>query len=108
MTQNTNFLLGDFTNVPLHSIPNTNRQEIVYWSTSVVDYISNIDNRFVYEKKILGRTVKNILIETGQISNKAIIISLIKQLELCKEMNKIELLRSSLEIIVGITADDAV
>ncbi|WP_241646041.1 biofilm development regulator YmgB/AriR family protein [Rosenbergiella metrosideri] len=75
-------------------------------ATLAVDFISTIDNRFEKEKKILGRTVKTLLMETGTISNKAIIISLVKQLELSHDIDKSLLLRSALEIIVGITPDD--
>ncbi|KMV68621.1 hypothetical protein AI29_08320 [bacteria symbiont BFo2 of Frankliniella occidentalis] len=58
------------------------------------------------KKKVLGRTVKTLLMETGAISNKAIIINLVKQLELSHDLDKSLVLRSALEIIVGITPDD--
>ncbi|WP_241626603.1 biofilm development regulator YmgB/AriR family protein [Rosenbergiella epipactidis] len=45
--------------------------------------------------------MKTLLMETGAISNKAIIISLVKQLELTHELDKSLVLRSALEIIVG-------
>ncbi|WP_241618550.1 biofilm development regulator YmgB/AriR family protein [Rosenbergiella epipactidis] len=50
--------------------------------------------------------MKTLLMETGAISNKAIIISLVKQLELSHDLDKSLVLRSALEIIVGITPDD--
>lgn len=106
MTQSIDFLLGEIISKPINTMQNSDIQYAVYGVISAEEYISKIDKKFEQEKKILGRTVKNLLLEKGAVSNKNIIISLIKQLELCKELKKIELLRSCLEIIVGITADD--
>lgn len=73
---------------------------------SAVKFITTITQRFENERLLLGQTVKDILIEQGAVSNKAIILHLLKQLENCKDMVKSEILRSSLEIVVGITPDD--
>ncbi|WP_214236272.1 biofilm development regulator YmgB/AriR family protein [Rosenbergiella gaditana] len=93
---------------PLNTLTDSADYCLVRRPILAVDFISTIDNRFEKEKKILGRTVKKLLVETGVISNKAIIISLVKQLELSHDIDKTLILRSALEIIVGITPDDII
>ncbi|WP_241623110.1 biofilm development regulator YmgB/AriR family protein [Rosenbergiella australiborealis] len=103
MTLNINFFLGKTTSKPSNTLTHFSS---VSHTTTAVEFIPTIDTSFEKEKKVLGRTVKQLLIETGQVSNKAIIISLVKQLEISQESKKTHILRSALEIIVGITPDD--
>jgi len=106
MTLNIDFFLGDLPSKPHNVLTENTNYQLVGRSTMAVDFISTIDKRFEKEKKVLGKTVKTLLIETGKVSNKAIIISLVKQLELSYDGEKTAILRSALEIIVGITPDD--
>ena len=106
MTLNIDFFLGDMPPKPLNTLTDSADYRLMRHPTLAVDFISTINNRFEKEKKVIGRTVKTLLMETGAISNKAIIISLVKQLELSHNIDKALVLRSALEIIVGITPDD--
>ncbi len=106
MTLNIDFFLGDMPPKPLNMLTDSADYRLMGRTTLAVDFISTIDNRFEKEKRVLGRTVKTLLMETGAISNKAIIINLVKQLELSHDLDKSLVLRSALEIIVGITPDD--
>lgn len=108
MTLNIDLFLGEIPPKPLNTLTDSADYRLMSRPTLAVDFITNIDNRFEKEKRILGRTVKKLLVETGVISNKAIIISLVKQLELSYDFDKTLILRSALEIIVGITPDDIV
>ena len=58
------------------------------------------------EAAILGVIIRNVLASEGQITNKAIIISLIRALESTKDDSQAQLLRQTLEIVVGVTPDD--
>nr|WP_277753635.1 biofilm development regulator YmgB/AriR family protein [Rosenbergiella collisarenosi] len=106
MTLNIDFFLGDASSRPHSTTTENTSYHLVSRPPTAEDFITTIDNRFEKEKKLLGKTVKMLLIETGKISNKAIIISLVKQLELSYDSEKTAILRSALEIIVGITPDD--
>jgi len=106
MTPSIDFFLGELPPKSLNMLTDSADYRLMGRPTFAVDFISSIDNRFENEKEILGKTVKALLIDTGVISNKAIIISLVKQLELSRDAEKTLVLRSALEIIVGITPDD--
>ncbi|MDI9221405.1 biofilm development regulator YmgB/AriR family protein [Pantoea sp. EA-12] len=58
------------------------------------------------EAKILGVIIRNVLASEGQITNKAIIINLIRALESTHDDSQAQLLRQTLEIVVGVTPDD--
>ena len=106
MTPSIDFFLGELPPKSLNMLTDSADYRLMGQPTFAVDFISSIDNHFENEKEILGKTVKALLIDTGVISNKAIIISLVKQLELSRDAEKTLVLRSALEIIVGITPDD--
>ena len=58
------------------------------------------------EAAVLGVIIRNVLASEGQITNKAIIISLIRALESTQDDSQAQLLRQTLEIVVGVTPDD--
>ncbi|PWV89792.1 biofilm/acid-resistance regulator YmgB/AriR [Pantoea ananatis] len=55
----------------------------------------------------LGRVIRNIVSDEKRVTNKAIILYLIAELESTDDEFHIELLRRTLEIVVGRTPDDA-
>lgn len=58
------------------------------------------------EATVLGVIIRNVLASEGQITNKAIIISLIRALESAQDDSEAHILRQTLEIVVGVTPDD--
>lgn len=58
------------------------------------------------EATVLGVIIRNVLASEGQITNKAIIISLIRALESAQDDSEARILRQTLEIVVGVTPDD--
>nr|WP_234473134.1 biofilm development regulator YmgB/AriR family protein [Erwinia sp. S63] len=57
-------------------------------------------------RQFWGVIIRNVLASEGQITNKAIIISLIRALESTQDDSQAQLLRQTLEIVVGVTPDD--
>lgn len=58
------------------------------------------------ETAVLDVIIRNVLASEGQITNKAIIISLIRALESIQDDSQAQLLRQTLEIVVGVTPND--
>ena len=59
------------------------------------------------ETEALGCAIRAILEEGGPVNNKAIILHLILQLESNVDVVQMDILRNALEMVVGITPDDA-
>ncbi|MGG5218991.1 biofilm/acid-resistance regulator YmgB/AriR [Rahnella variigena] len=62
---------------------------------------------YASETEVLGCAIRAILKERGHVNNKAIILHLILQLESSSEVVQMDILRNALEMVVGITPDDA-
>lgn len=58
------------------------------------------------EVAVLDIVVRSVLASEGKISNKSIIISLIRALESVDDQQQAAVLRRTLEIVVGYTPDD--
>ncbi|NIF23944.1 biofilm development regulator YmgB/AriR family protein [Candidatus Pantoea multigeneris] len=58
------------------------------------------------EAAVLDIIIRNVLAAEGRVSNKSIIISLVKALESTRDEAQAEVLRKTLEIVVGYTPDD--
>jgi len=59
------------------------------------------------ESRVLDNVVRSILATEGRITNKSIILCLIMALETTADNTEADILRRTLEIVVGYTPDDA-
>jgi len=108
MILNIDCFLGQTSSKPFTTLSDCAEYRTMGRQTLAIDFISTIDNRHDKEKNILGKTVKKVLVEMGEISNKAIILSLIRQIEYTRDSDEKTILCNALEIIVGITPDDII
>ncbi|MFO6299969.1 biofilm/acid-resistance regulator YmgB/AriR [Rahnella selenatireducens] len=61
---------------------------------------------FSSETEVLGAAIRDILNDRGHVNNKAIILHLILKLESTSDVVQMDILRNTLEMVVGITPDD--
>ncbi len=59
------------------------------------------------ETEVLGAAIRLILASNGVVTNKAIILHLINQLESTSDIVQLDVLRKTLELVVGYTPDDS-
>ena len=76
-------------------------------NSAIIDYFRNAGNALASESELLGAVIKNIVADQGHVTNKAIILYLIAELETTSDILKQDMLRKTLEIVVGRTPDDA-
>ncbi|MFJ5159995.1 biofilm/acid-resistance regulator YmgB/AriR [Pantoea sp. NPDC088449] len=69
-------------------------------------FLHSTGDQFDEEKQVIGAIVKSLLTERGRVTNKAIILSLIAELESTNDIEQLDVLRNCLEIVVGRTPDD--
>lgn len=69
-------------------------------------YLESTGDQFTSEKEVIGIIVKSLVAEKGRVTNKAIIVRLIEELESTTDIEHLDVLRNCLEIVVGQTADD--
>ncbi|NWA64029.1 transcriptional regulator [Pantoea sp. B9002] len=69
-------------------------------------YLESTGDQFTSEKEVIGIIVKSLIAEKGRVTNKAIILRLIEELESTTDIEQLDVLRNCLEIVVGQTADD--
>ncbi len=72
----------------------------------VMDSIRHIDSRFDSEREVIGAIAKNIIATQGYLTNKDIILRLISQLEITRDVVQQDILRNALELVLGVTPDD--
>ncbi|WP_194205389.1 biofilm development regulator YmgB/AriR family protein [Superficieibacter sp. 1612_C1] len=67
-----------------------------------------LDNGDMYaaEQHVLDGIIKQLLINNVTLTNKAIILCLISELEKCSDVVQLDILRSCLEIVVGRKTED--
>ncbi|WP_017348923.1 biofilm development regulator YmgB/AriR family protein [Pantoea sp. A4] len=58
------------------------------------------------EAAVLDIIIRNVLAVEGRVSNKSVIISIVKALESTTDVAQADVLRRTLEIVVGYTPDD--
>ncbi|MGY5956784.1 biofilm development regulator YmgB/AriR family protein [Kosakonia sp. BK9b] len=73
---------------------------------ALAEYFLNAGESLAEESAILGAVIRNILADSKHITNKAIIIGLIKMLESTEDVVKSDIIRKTLEIVVRHTTDD--
>ncbi len=69
-------------------------------------YLESTGDQFTSEKEVIGIIVKSLVAAKGRVTNKAIIVRLIEELESTTDIEQLDVLRNCLEIVVGQTADD--
>ncbi|MCR9003584.1 biofilm development regulator YmgB/AriR family protein [Rahnella perminowiae] len=76
------------------------------YNSEAYNYFNKAGELFLSETEVLGAAIRVILAEKGKVTNKAIILHLITQLECTSDVVQLDILRSALEIVVGMTPDD--
>ncbi|MGG6136273.1 biofilm/acid-resistance regulator YmgB/AriR [Pantoea allii] len=74
---------------------------------AIIAFFRSEGEHLAQETELLGRVIRNIVSDEKRVTNKAIILYLIAELECTDDEFRIELLRRTLEIVVGRTPDDA-
>lgn len=74
---------------------------------AIIEFFRSEGELLAQETELLGRVIRNIVSDEKRVTNKAIILYLIAELESTDDEFHIELLRRTLEIVVGRTPDDA-
>lgn len=69
-------------------------------------YLQSTGDQYAQEKEVIGIIVKSLIAERGRVTNKAIIMSLIAELESATDIEQLDVLRNCLEIVVGRTSND--
>lgn len=73
----------------------------------IVSFFKNAGDQLAQESEVLGAVIRNILADERKVTNKAIILYLIAEMESTTDVVHLDVLRSTLEIVVGRTPDDA-
>ncbi len=74
---------------------------------ALAEYFRNAGSVLADESAVLGIVIRDILATDGQLNNKAIILRLVHALESADSAAQADILRKTLEIVVGYTPDDA-
>jgi hypothetical protein len=90
----------------MNSNPSQTMTDSVYHS-DVYNYFNNAGELFLSETEVLGAAIRVILAEQGKVTNKAIILHLITQLECTSDVVQLDILRSALEMVVGMTPENS-
>ena len=69
-------------------------------------YLQSTGDQYSQEKEVIGIIVKSLIAERGRVTNKAIILSLIAELESATDIEQLDVLRNCLEIVVGHTPNE--
>ncbi|EJL85152.1 two-component-system connector protein AriR [Pantoea sp. BIGb0393] len=75
--------------------------------TELAEHFRNADSTLRNEAAVLDKVIRHVLATEGRVSNKAIILCLIMALETAEGSAEADILRRTLEIVVGYTPDDA-
>lgn len=69
-------------------------------------YLQSTGDQYSQEKEVIGIIVKSLIAESGRVTNKAIVLSLIAELESATDIEQLDVLRNCLEIVVGHTPNE--
>ncbi len=75
--------------------------------SSIIEYFRSEGDLLAQETELLGAIIRDIVADQGRVTNKAIILYLIAELECTSDVVRLDVLRKTLEIVVGRTPDDA-
>ena len=73
--------------------------------TALSDYFRNAGDKLVDESAVMSLAINSILQSEGHLNNKAIILWLIQALETTDDVVTADVIRKTLEIVVGYTMD---
>lgn len=76
-------------------------------SVGIYKHFAKTGELYSSEAEVLGATIRLILANKGTVTNKAIILHLINQLETTSDVVQLDILRGALEMVVGMTPDDS-
>ena len=74
--------------------------------TALSDYFRNAGDKLVDESAVMSLAINSILQSEGHLNNKAIILWLIQAPETTDDVVTADVIRKTLEIVVGYTMDD--
>lgn len=74
--------------------------------STLIEFFRSAGDQLASETELLGSIIRNIVADQGRVTNKAIILYLIAQLETTTDVVRLDVLRKTLEIVVGRTPDD--
>lgn len=74
--------------------------------STIIDYFRSEGDLLAPETELLGGVIRDIVADQGPVTNKAIILYLIAELECTSDVVRMDVLRKTLEIVVGRTPDD--
>lgn len=74
--------------------------------STIIDYFRSEGDLLAPETELLGGVIRDIVADQGRVTNKAIILYLIAELECTSDVVRMDVLRKTLEIVVGRTPDD--
>ncbi|HHC0741271.1 biofilm development regulator YmgB/AriR family protein [Klebsiella pneumoniae] len=75
--------------------------------TALSDYFRNAGDKLVDESAVMSLAINSIILQSeGHLNNKAIILWLIQALETTDDVVTADVIRKTLEIVVGYTMDD--
>ncbi|WP_455428012.1 biofilm/acid-resistance regulator YmgB/AriR [Dryocola sp. LX212] len=87
----------------------TQQQSDIYKAlsnTAMSEYFRCAGDLLAEESALLGSAISNILASEGHVTNKAIILWLVNALECTDDVVTADVIRKTLEIVVGYTMDD--
>ena len=77
-----------------------------FLDSALAEYFRHAGDRFAEESAIFSTAVRCVLASEGHLSNKAIILWLIQTLEATNDVVQADVIRKTLEIVVGYTMDN--
>jgi len=75
--------------------------------SSIIEYFRSAGDELAQETELLGAVIRDIVADQGRVTNKAIILYLIAELESTSDTVRLDVVRKTLELVVGRTPDDA-
>lgn len=75
--------------------------------TEILNYFQGGGEKFSQETQVLGAVIKELASGGRHVNNKAIILKLIEKLETTSDVVLLDVYRQVLEVVVGMTPDDA-
>ncbi|MFO6298622.1 biofilm/acid-resistance regulator YmgB/AriR [Rahnella selenatireducens] len=75
-------------------------------SAGIYQHFAKAGELYSSEAEVLGAAIRLILANKGTVTNKAIMMHLINQLETTSDVVQLDILRGALEMVVGMTPDD--
>ncbi|AXU97856.1 MAG TPA: transcriptional regulator [Erwinia persicina] len=75
--------------------------------SEILSYFQGGGEKFSQEAQVLGAVIKELATGGRHVNNKAIILKLIEKLETTSDVIQLDVYRQVLEVVVGMTPDDA-